>query len=59
MMTSGASMRRLRATTLGWGSGGIRESGNQVKLLEDAVENHPRWLEAIAGAKRRVLFEPA
>ncbi|HTX24553.1 MAG TPA: phospholipase D-like domain-containing protein [Steroidobacteraceae bacterium] len=31
--------------------------GNRVRLLKDAQENYPAWLEAIAGAQRTVLFE--
>jgi cardiolipin synthase len=32
-------------------------AGNRVRLLKDAAENYPAWLEAIAGAKRFVHFE--
>jgi cardiolipin synthase len=31
--------------------------GNEVRLLRDAGENYPAWLEAIAGARRTVHFE--
>ena len=31
--------------------------GNQVRLLRDATENYPAWLEAIASARTRVHFE--
>jgi cardiolipin synthase A/B len=31
--------------------------GNRVRLLEDARENYPAWLEAIRGARSRVHFE--
>jgi cardiolipin synthase len=31
--------------------------GNRVRLLKDAAENYPTWLEAIRGAKRWVHFE--
>jgi cardiolipin synthase len=31
--------------------------GNQIRLLQDARENYPAWLAAIAGAKRHVHFE--
>ncbi|HEY5885633.1 MAG TPA: phospholipase D-like domain-containing protein [Pyrinomonadaceae bacterium] len=31
--------------------------GNDVRLLKDAAENYPAWLEAIRGAKRYVHFE--
>lgn len=32
-------------------------SGNRVRLLRDATENYPAWLEAIRGARRHVHFE--
>jgi cardiolipin synthase len=32
-------------------------AGNQVRLLIDAGENYPAWLEAIAAARRHVHFE--
>ena len=31
--------------------------GNSVKLLKDARENYPAWLEAIGAAKRYIHFE--
>src|SRR5262249_6100710 len=31
--------------------------GNQVRLLKDAGENYPRWLDAIRSAKDHVHFE--
>jgi cardiolipin synthase len=31
--------------------------GNAVRLLKDAAENYPAWLEAIRGARRAVHFE--
>jgi cardiolipin synthase A/B len=31
--------------------------GNRVRLLKDARENYPAWLEAIHNAKRRIHFE--
>src|SRR3954454_4795817 len=32
-------------------------TGNRVRLLRDAAENYPAWLDAIAGAERYVHFE--
>jgi cardiolipin synthase A/B len=32
-------------------------SGNAVRILKDANENYPAWLEAIRGARRTVFFE--
>lgn len=31
--------------------------GNDVRLLVDATENYPAWLEAIDAAERRIFFE--
>jgi cardiolipin synthase len=32
-------------------------SGNSVKVLKNATENFPAWLNAIAGARRTIFFE--
>lgn len=32
-------------------------AGNEIKLLKDATENYPAWLEAIQSAKRTIHFE--
>ncbi|HZN56084.1 MAG TPA: phospholipase D-like domain-containing protein [Candidatus Polarisedimenticolaceae bacterium] len=32
-------------------------SGNAVRLLKDAAENYPAWLQAIAEAERSIFFE--
>ena len=32
-------------------------SGNGIRLLIDAAENYPAWLEAIESAQDRVFFE--
>ena len=32
-------------------------SGNSVRLLKDAAENYPAWLDAIHAAKHKVYFE--
>lgn len=32
-------------------------SGNAIRLLRDAGENYPAWLDAIGSARRSVLFE--
>lgn len=38
-------------------AGGPAIAGNGVRLLRDAGENYPAWLEAIAGAERVIHFE--
>lgn len=32
-------------------------AGNTARILRDASDNYPAWLDAIAGARRSVLFE--
>ncbi|HJQ35162.1 MAG TPA: phospholipase D-like domain-containing protein [Pyrinomonadaceae bacterium] len=55
--TGGWPVRRVleRAHTRATGSPLIR--GNGVRLLKDAAENYPAWLEAIKGARRTIHFE--
>ena len=37
---------------------GSRAIGNnRVRLLKDATENYPAWLDAIGAARRRIHFE--
>ncbi|MGH7565921.1 MAG: phospholipase D-like domain-containing protein [Gemmatimonadota bacterium] len=38
-------------------AGARRIEGNRVRLLRDAAENYPAWLDAIAVAERYVYFE--
>jgi cardiolipin synthase A/B len=38
-------------------SGARLREGNRVRLLKDAAENYPRWLDAIASARRTIHFE--
>ena len=38
-------------------AGARRIEGNRVRLLRDAAENYPSWLESIAAAERYVHFE--
>jgi cardiolipin synthase len=38
-------------------AGAPRVAGNRVRILRDATENYPAWLEAIAAARRTVHFE--
>jgi len=38
-------------------SGAHLREGNRVRLLKDATENYPRWLDAIASARRTIHFE--
>jgi cardiolipin synthase len=38
-------------------AGAAPVAGNAVRLLRDAAENYPAWLDAIAAARRSVRFE--
>jgi cardiolipin synthase len=38
-------------------TGGPLITGNRVRLLRDAAENYPAWLEAIAAARETIHFE--
>lgn len=38
-------------------AGALLIPGNAVRLLRDAQENYPAWLEAIASARRHINFE--
>ena len=56
MATTDAALQLLdRAFARATGS--PRIEGNAVRILRDAAENFPAWLEAIAAAERTVLFE--
>jgi cardiolipin synthase len=50
-------LRRLADDALSRTAGAPLIGGNDVRLLEDARENYPRWLEAIRTAKAHVHFE--
>jgi cardiolipin synthase A/B len=52
-----ASERSLLEQALGRAAGGPLVTGNSVRLLRDAAENYPAWLDAIASAKRTIHFE--
>ena len=38
-------------------AGSLPIDGNAVRLLQDASENYPAWLDAIRGAQHSILFE--
>jgi len=52
-----AQLRRLAGDALSRAAGAPLIGGNDVRLLEDARENYPRWLEAIRKAVDHVHFE--
>lgn len=51
------SLRTLANQAFSRAAGAPLIGGNRVRLLKDARENYPAWLEAIAAAQRHVLFE--
>ena len=52
-----APLRLLAEQALSRTAGAPLVPGNRVRLLRDARENYPAWLEAIASAQRTILFE--
>lgn len=50
-------MIALAARAFGRASGAPSSTGNAARLLLDARENFPAWLDAIRGAQRLILFE--
>ena len=51
------SMRHLADQAFSRAAGAPLVSGNSIRLLIDAKENYPAWLDAIAGAQRYIHFE--
>jgi cardiolipin synthase len=54
---SRASDRRLLEQAFTRAAGGPLITGNSVRLLRDAAENYPAWLDAIAAARHTIHFE--
>ncbi len=52
-----AEMRALSGRAFSRAAGAPLVEGNQVRLLKDARENYPAWLDAIGAAKRHICFE--
>ncbi|HYH44030.1 MAG TPA: phospholipase D-like domain-containing protein [Burkholderiales bacterium] len=50
-------LRLLAEQAFSRAAGAPLVAGNSVRVLKDAGENFPAWLEAIAGAKRTIFFE--
>jgi cardiolipin synthase len=51
------ALRALADRAFSRAAGAPLIGGNCVRLLKDAQENYPAWLEAISAAKRHVHFE--
>jgi cardiolipin synthase len=52
-----ASLRLLAEQALSRAAGAPLVSGNRVKLLRDATENYPAWLDAIERATRSITVD--
>jgi cardiolipin synthase A/B len=52
-----ASTRTLADQAFSRAAGAPLVGGNRVRLLKDATENYPAWLDAIQTAERRIHFE--
>lgn len=52
-----ASVRTLANQAFSRAAGAPLVAGNSIRLLKDAQENYPAWLEAIRAAKQRIHFE--
>jgi cardiolipin synthase len=52
-----SSVRALANQAFSRAAGAPLVEGNRVRLLRDAQENYPAWLEAIHAARRHVHFE--
>jgi cardiolipin synthase len=50
-------MRLLADQTFSRVAGAPLIGGNSVRLLKDAAENYPAWLDAISKAQHRIFFE--
>lgn len=51
------SARALAGQAFSRAAGAPLIEGNRVRLLKDATENYPAWLDAIAAAKHHIHFE--
>jgi cardiolipin synthase len=52
-----STARQLANHAFSRASGAPLREGNLARLLRDAAENYPAWLEAIAGARHTIHFE--
>jgi cardiolipin synthase len=51
------SLRLLGEQSFSRAAGAPLVEGNRIRLLRDATENYPAWLDAIEGAERSISFE--
>ena len=56
-VASRLTVRTLADQAFARAAGAALVAGNRIRLLKDARENYPAWLEAIASARRYIHFE--
>ena len=54
---SASLLRVLAEEVFSRTAGAALQTGNKIKILKDAKENYPAWIEAIAVAKKYIHFE--
>ena len=57
LVSQWSSVRQLADQAFSRASGAPLRDGNRVRLLKDAAENYPAWLDAIHAARRTIDFE--
>ena len=50
-------VRRFADRAFSRAAGAALIEGNSIRLLRNAAQNYPAWLDAIAAARHHVLFE--
>jgi len=50
-------LRQLAAQAYSRAAGAPLVEGNHARVLRDAAQNYPAWLEAMRGATRLICFE--
>jgi cardiolipin synthase len=56
-VASRTAVRKLADQAFARAAGALLVGGNSIRLLRDARENYPAWLDAIARARQRIHFE--
>src|SRR5438105_6878545 len=56
-LASRTAIRKLADQAFARAAGASLVGGNSIRLLKDARENHPAWLDAISSARRSIHFE--
>lgn len=51
------ALRELARQAISRAAGAPLVAGNRVRILKDAAENYPAWMEALQNARQRIYFE--